>query len=379
MKSYLFRVYLAWMRLLAHFVRTNPKQITVLNGSGRSGSNGYLFFKYIKRNHPDYQIDLIEPWPSSHLPFSAWRKIGRAKFILTTHQPFKVKRSQINIQFWHGIPLKRMGIMARNTKRRDNQRNNKLWQQKADVVCSNSDLYETLMTSCMAISAPKYRRLGFPRLDFLRTSRVSQQDLLTDFFKTQDPQAKLGIYMPTFRYELKEAQIMRQIAQGNFFAFQDFDPEKLNQFLCEQHIYLLVKLHPYEMKLFPQEKSSYSNIAFLNNDYLFKHDRDLYELLPASAFLMTDFSSIYFDYLHLNKPIIFLTNFLSQYEKTRGLLMGPYFDVVPGARADNQKQLLPLLANIEHDSYQEKRQYWLRLSSQVQDSCDKVFDFISKQ
>lgn len=98
----------------------------------------------------DYNITLVEPWPSSHLSWETWKKIGTAKYVITTHQPFKARSAPVNIQFWHGVPLKRMGFMAHNTII-DNKRNQKLWHKNADLVASSSDLYESLMSACMAI------------------------------------------------------------------------------------------------------------------------------------------------------------------------------------------------------------------------------------
>ncbi|WP_278341366.1 CDP-glycerol glycerophosphotransferase family protein, partial [Lactobacillus acetotolerans] len=129
---------------------------------------------------------------------------------------------------------KRMGIMANNTKRRDNRRNEKLWHKYADIVCSSSDLYETLMSACMAIETKKYHKVGFPRLDALKNPVISKEQLLKDLFKVEDKDAQIGIYMPTFRYELNDPKIMERIKSGNFFAFDDFDIEKLNSALKER-------------------------------------------------------------------------------------------------------------------------------------------------
>ena len=68
MKSLFFRLYLWGISLLVGLRPIKEKNIVILNGSGRSGSNGYLFYKYIKANHPDYNITLVEPWPSSQSP-----------------------------------------------------------------------------------------------------------------------------------------------------------------------------------------------------------------------------------------------------------------------------------------------------------------------
>lgn len=381
MKSFLFRLYLAWMSFLARFTTMENNNVVILNGSGRSGSNGYAFYKWLQLNHPEYNVTLVEPWPSSHLKWKTWQKIGAARYVITTHQPFKVRKHQINVQLWHGVPLKRMGIMANNTKRRDNRRNEKLWHKNADIVASSSDLYESLMSACMAIETKKYRKLGFPRLDLLAKPVISKKQLLADLFKTEDDQAQIGIYMPTFRYELEDKSIMEKIKERNFFAFRDFDVEKLNIELKKRHQYLIVKLHPYEMRLFANFKSSYSNIAFMNNDYLFDHNYDLYELLGDTDFLMTDFSSIYFDYLHLNKPIVFVTNFLEQYEKTRGLLMGPYAEITPGICVNSEDELIRNLDQLDNQQIANRRLYWLHLTNQVHgDSyCENVFKYMTQE
>ena len=49
MKSFLFRLYLAAMKLIARFTPVQDNKVVILNGAGRSGSNGYLFGKYLKR------------------------------------------------------------------------------------------------------------------------------------------------------------------------------------------------------------------------------------------------------------------------------------------------------------------------------------------
>ena len=120
--------------------------------------------------------------------------------------------------------------------------------------------------------------------------------------------------------------------------------------------------------------------APLNNDYLFENNLDLYELLGDTDFLITDFSSIYFDYLYLDKPIIFITNYLKQYEKVRGLLLSPYEDVTPGPCVNSQKELLQVLRHPDDKQYQNQRFYWRELIDEVEDidSCEPIFDYMTK-
>lgn len=265
--------------------------------------------------------------------------------------------------------------MAANDSYDNDVKNRCVWQHNADRVISSGDLYETLMSACVGIAGSRYRALGFPRIDALLHPEISKTQLLQDLFKTKDQAAKIGIYMPTFRYELEDPQLMEVIKGGNFFAFQDFDGEKLNAELAKLHQYLIIKLHPYEMKLIPQSKQTYSNLCFLGNDYLFDQQIDLYSLLGQTDYLLTDFSSIYFDYLHLNKPVFFVTNFLRQYEQIRGLLLTPYEEVVPGQTINNQQEMLAALAQLDQDQEQAKRQYWLDLTYPIahDGNCERNF------
>lgn len=95
---------------------------------------------------------------------------------------------------------------------------------------------------------------------------------------------------------------------------------------------------------------------------------------------MTDFSSIYFDYLHLNKPIIFITNYLKQYEKVRGLLMGPYEEITPGICVNSQKELLGNLDELDNRQIHNRRLYWLDLTNQVKGKnyCEQAFNAMTQ-
>ena len=133
------------------------------------------------------------------------------------------------------------------------------------------------------------------------------------------------------------------------------------------------------MNLFKHLRSSFSNIAFLNNDYLYQLNIDLYEILGNTDFLITDYSSIYFDYLNIDKPIIFITNYLRQYEKKRGLLMGPYEEIVPGLCVKTQQELIKAL--VMPDQFSQKRHYWLNLTNEVQadSNCENVFKLLKNR
>ena len=367
MKNFLFKVYLNCVKFALKFTRTDENQYVILNGAGRSGSNGFILYKYLKENRPDIAVELVEPFPSSHLSFATWKTISRAKYIFVTHEPFKIKKNQVCVELWHGIPLKRMGLLAKNMDVKASMRTMKIWAKQADYVVSSSALYESLMSACVGITDDKFLRIGFPRIDALHESKLDKKAIIRDLFQNVEvsSSAKLGIYMPTFRYELENEQVMADIESGNFLAVSDFDLQKLNAELQNLNQYLLIKLHPYEQKLV-QADFELSNIAVLDNSYLSENDLDLYEILNQTDYLITDFSSIYFDYLHLNKPIYFLSNHLTEYVQARGLLLDPYELVTPGKKVTSQAELLAAVA--EGDTHAAERDYWLNFSYSIENT-----------
>jgi CDP-glycerol glycerophosphotransferase (TagB/SpsB family) len=79
----------------------------------------------------------------------------------------------------------------------------------------------------------------------------------------------------------------------------------------------MLKLHPNSLKLYKFERNEFSNI------YIFKENVDIYPILPLTDCLITDYSSIFFDYMLLEKEIVF---YIPDFDKYRNSLRGFYFD-----------------------------------------------------
>ena len=107
--------------------------------------------------------------------------------------------------------------------------------------------------------------------------------------------------------------------------------------------------------------------------YLLEYDPhgDIYPMLAISDLLITDYSSIFFDYLLLDRPMIFFAYDLDAYlEKDRDM----YFDyetITPGDKCKNQDELerclRHLLSNNLDDSYGGVRS---KIRSLAHDHCD---------
>lgn len=138
---------------------------------------------------------------------------------------------------------------------------------------------------------------------------------------------KTYIYMPTWRDNGR-----------NFIETAGFDLSILNNILIKNNELFIFKLH--SKTIINLEKiKNYSNIIVLNNSY------DIYPILPFTDMLITDYSSIYTDYLLLKKDIVIFDFDKEEYmSKDRDLLLD--FDkYTPGTRAHDFSELCSIISN----------------------------------
>ena len=87
----------------------------------------------------------------------------------------------------------------------------------------------------------------------------------------------------------------------------------------------------------------------------------IYDVLAFVDVLITDYSSIYFDYLLLNRPIVFYVPDLERYKETRGFLLEPYEKWTPGDKARTIPGLIQALQEaIDNPDKWKREREWLR-------------------
>lgn len=98
----------------------------------------------------------------------------------------RFQKKQAYIQLWHGVPLKRMGFLAKNIEKSSIEVSHKHWGKTVNYITSSSDTYDTLMSACEGITNDKFIHLGFPRNDFF---------LILMKPKKQDADKNLNVYL----------------------------------------------------------------------------------------------------------------------------------------------------------------------------------------
>ncbi len=374
-------VYKILRALIVLFTRQNQKRLLFIQESF-SGSNTYALYKLasvkVKNN---YNLLLLS---NSHsemnlVSFIKWyRIIASAKIIFTTHASYKPSKKHIHYQLWHGGSTKKMGVMEHGIT--DGFKLSKSWRE-VDFIMSYSETYTTFLNACMVTDPKKYVISGAPRNDLLLSSDGNEgiKKIFGDGFSNSN----LIWFAPTFRDYFGRSQGDKKF--HNPFGFNKFNVEKFDNFLDSLNSKLILKPHPHEERLILKYFKDFPsrNIVILKTDDLVLYELDFYELLNSSEMLITDYSSLFYDYLLLGKPIIFTPVDLVKYEMDRGFLMESYSNYVPGPIALDQQSLekeIKKCFNVPH-YYKQQRDWMLNFHHRYKDSnsSDRIFDFIENQ
>lgn len=272
------------------------------------------------------------------------------------------------INMWHGIPLKK--IQADN--KHDTFRHPKnLWEKwknfprnlsdekSSDYVLTTSEYLEPIFSS--AFRTNHVLTCGYPRTDYLVSDEIEnlllpQEQKEADMviaFREEHVNAIIVYYMPTFRdSEIKFFEVM--------------DLKKFQCILGDNHILFCVKLHP-KSKL-KKEFADISNQGF-GNILVVDADSDPYVLLKNTDILITDYSSVYFDFLLLDRPIIFFDYDREEYIMQSRELYFDYDKMTPGEKVEDMDGLIQAIKNACNPTRDYTKQY----ATARKEVRDKVF------
>lgn len=189
--------------------------------------------------------------------------------------------------------------------------------------------------------------------------------------------------MPTFRSTAYGRNDGKQIWGYNIFGMKQFNDAKFDKFLEENNIILILKIHPNEEFKIIKKLNNTKNIMLLRGDMLEKNEIDLYEILNAADLLITDYSSVYFDYLLLDRPIIFTPIDFKEYSETRGFILEPYEKWTPGAKVLTQETLeREIIKSLKDNSYYKLERENIRniIHRYIDgESSKRIWDIIDKE
>lgn len=269
--------------------------------------------------------------------------LGISKFFVFSHPYWFCKKNtkQCVINLWHGTPAKGPDLQHGKLK------------NCFDIITISNKNVEPFYNQFIDYNKEQVIYCGMPRNDYLSNINISTRNEIKR--KIGIPlNDKLIICMPTFKKSIRvrDFDVIDKYSLG--VIEEEKDLININDFLKQRNIHIVVKLHPLQ-DLSETLSVEMSNVHYTYNSDLFEKKIILYELLACSDALLTDFSSVYFDYLILNKPVGFFTNILAQ--SKRGAMVTNPEDYMAGEKINDIKGLLDFIDNLykDKDIYESER------------------------
>lgn len=280
-----------------------------------------------------------------------YQAYGSGKYWITNSRlprELSPKKGQEYIQCWHGTPLKKLGYDLEQYAEKEGSlqevRENYIQETKRVThMPSPSPFYSEKMCSAFHLremgKEEVLLEMGYPRNDALYREMGKERGIYKE--KLGIPRdKKVILYAPTWR----ENQHIP--GEGYSYSLQ-VDFQRWKQELGEEYV-ILFRAHYFISNQYDFEP--YGN--FIKN---VSNIDDVNELYLASDILITDYSSVFFDFANLERPILF---YMYDYESYKHELRDFYLDIhiLPGPVVKTQEELLKNIKNIHHvvDEYEEK-------------------------
>ena len=182
-----------------------------------------------------------------------------------------------------------------------------------DEILSFSQYLAPLEEACMGCDPEKMQVLGFPRNDILLTSKLDVHKLFPD-----REFSKLIYWMPTFRQHKNGNVCSTSIALP--IIYNEEIAMQINEAAKEAGVLVVLKPH------FAQDVSrlmniDLSNLVLINDDFLARNKVMNYELLGRADAMLTDYSSVYHDFLLTDRPIGLCWDDYEEFAKNEGFVV----------------------------------------------------------
>lgn len=340
MKRYLYRKVFCKMKLFPDTVVFES-----FFGKNYSDSPKYIF-EYMNENFPGkYKYVWIHredkfkmPYPAKQVRrfgFRYFYYMARSKyFVFNGRQPrYFVKRNDsVFLETWHGTPLKKLVFdmddvtSATPLYKEEVYKQTRAWDYLVAPNRFSADIFRHAF-----MYDGEMLETGYPRNDILYHK---EKERIMDEIKDElniPKDKKVILYAPTWRDD-------EFYGHGKYKFSLKLDLDRMKQELGDEYV-IILRTHYFIADAL--DLSEYGNFAFNMSKY-----DDIARLYLISDVLITDYSSVFFDYANLRRPMLFYTYDL---EKYRGVLRGFYMDVeeeLPGPMLFDTDEVIDAIRNI---------------------------------
>jgi len=347
--------------------------------------NAHAFYDYMCREHGEEGYTLV--WlvvdPSEY----ADRASKHTRFVRCEGNGLLLKRDFYlavakYVIFTHSAPIRkwRRGQLFIGTTHSASQLKGEDVRQQSErrivfpdykLRCGQDGLERMMQTSGMP--ADRFLVLGMPRLDLLFRHR----ECVTTLFPGVQPKLTV-IALETYKQSSKGWQDSEAQSSYGLNIIEDQQTlTALDKALAQRGILLIVKPHPLQ-DLSHVEMNRLESIRFVTDRKLADAGVQLYQLVENCGALLTDYSSIYYDYLFLDRPIGFMIGDLEAYK--RGFIIDDPLSEMTGPKIRSVLELIAFMDDVlaGKDDYRQERAALKDRVFKYQDdkNCERLFNFL---
>lgn len=300
-------------KLLGYITPASDKKITFMSEPDLS-DNAFHFFRYLVKNRKESdftwivldkkkaQLKISQIFPSLNIDivqkktFTAIFVLLRSKYIFHTHGTYRfispTKHRRI-VNLWHGMPIKSIGHLDYNLP------GPKSRIDRSDNVIATSKFFSYVMACAFDMNHKAVLVTGLPRNDVLLHPNVSRENIF-DILGVPNG-SNLIMWLPTYR-QSESIETRKDSLSDSFLKEIPFTLNELSEELVRDKLFLVIKIHP--MDSYSYKKINFPNIKIITSPEWQLLNLDLYDALAQTNVLVSDISSVIFDFMLTGRPIL---------------------------------------------------------------------------
>lgn len=248
------------------YIKTKPENVTF------TGSLGSIFW-YFKSKYVIYCIGKL---------------------------PIELGKNQVSIYLHHGMPLK-AGAEGQYKQAKEAEK-------FITYLLSTGRGFVEAVRKIYTVPIEKVIIAGNPKCDALFMPKTNY-----DFGEYE----KLILWVPTFRKSVTMNMDDTSVDDEIIPIIKKEEFNKINEFLKKIGVKIVIKLHP-EQELSKYNLMNYDNFMLLSHQDFIRRKMDINRFMTQADAMITDYSSIHFDYMLLDRPIGFTEDDIKEYADKRG-------------------------------------------------------------
>ena len=325
------------------------------NGKNYSDSPKYIY-EYLAKNYgndfqcvwalnngtkPPYGAKVVKRFSFQYAYY-----LARAQYLVFNVRPplwYRKREGQTFLETWHGTPLKRLVFDQEEVTAASPKYKQQFYKQRKDwdYLISANDFSTETLARCFMYEG-EMLDYGYPRNDLMYADNKEEI--------SKEIRNKLGIpldkktilYAPTWRDD-------EYYGKGKYKFTLQLDLDLLKERLGDEYV-ILLRTHQYIADAL--DTTGLEDFAYNVSKY-----DDITELYLISDICITDYSSVFFDYANLRRPVLFYTYDI---EKYKNQLRGFYIDMnteVPGPLLYTSEEVIAAIENIDTINEEYKERY----------------------